>query len=194
MTEQLSSIEQVRQVLERFQDYYTHRDPTLLEDFLELLAGDDLEVIGTNGIRPRQGEWYLGQAAARELFLGDWQSWGDLRLDVPEARIHVLGQVAWLSTTATVAMTIPADQNIPDYLAFVRKYLDTDGPSAEEKLLYILRGGNNTLFELRRGERFTWPLRFTAVLIRQEAGWKFHQIQFSYPTIYFPDIRIFDGI
>ena len=51
--------------------------------------------------------------------------------------------------------------------------IDQAGLSAEEKLLDILRGGSNTLYELRRGEQFVRPLRFTAVLVRQADGWRF---------------------
>jgi hypothetical protein len=192
MSNPSSFVEQVRQVLQRFQDYYTHRDPALLDTFLELLADDDLEVIGANGLRPSEGEWYLGKSAARELFLGDWQSWGDLHLDVQNATIRVNGKSAWLSATGTVSMNIPAEKNYADYLEFVRQYLDTSNISAEEKLLYILRGGNNTLYELRRGEDFVWPIRFTAVLTLHETDWKFQHMQFSFPTIYFPDVRILD--
>ena len=184
--------EQVRGILQTFQDYYTSRDPALLEPFLELLADDDLEVIGTNGIRPGEGEWYLGRTSARELFLGDWQWWGDVRLDVPGARIQGNGETAWLSAAGTVSKTIPADQNITDYLAFVRQYLETDGAAAEEKLLYILRGGSNTLYELHRSECFVWPLRFNAVLVLRNSGWKFQHMQFSFPTINFPDVRILE--
>jgi hypothetical protein len=192
MSKPLVSIEEVRQVLQRFQDYYTRRDSALLEPFLEMLADDDLEVIGTNGLRPGQEEWYLGKAAARQIFLADWQNWGDLRLDVSAARIRVNGGTAWLSASGTVNMTIPAGQNYADYLAYVRRYLDEDSASAEEKLLYILRGGSNTLYELRRGERFCWPLRFTGVLVQQEGAWKFQQMQFSFPTLNFPDARILE--
>lgn len=191
MSNPLAFIEEVRQVLLRFQGYYTLRDPGQLEPFLEMLADDDLEVIGTNGLRPAEGEWYLGKASARQIFLADWQNWGDLRLDVPATRIRVNGDTAWLSANGTVSMTILAGQNYADYLAFVRRYLDEDGASAEEKLLYILRGGSNTLYELRRGEKFCWLLRFTAVLVHQESVWKFQQMQFSFPTLYFPDARIF---
>ena len=183
-------IEQVRQVLQRFQDHYTRRDPALLNTFLELLADEDLEVIGTNGIQPSEGEWYLGKDAARELFLGDWQSWGDLSLDVPGARIRVNGKTAWLSASGTVSMTIPAEQNYNDFLSFIKQHIDEDNGSAEQKLLYILRGGSNTLFELRGGEHFVWPLRFTAVLTQQNGPWKFQHMQFSFPTRYFPDVRI----
>jgi hypothetical protein len=64
--------------------------------------------------------------------------------------------------------------------------------SAEQKLLNILRGGTNTIFELRRGEKFVWALRFTAVVVREADGWKFAQMNFSFPTIYFPDVRLFE--
>ncbi|MEW5869123.1 MAG: SDR family oxidoreductase [Chloroflexota bacterium] len=60
------------------------------------------------------------------------------------------------------------------------------------KELYILRGGSNTLYELRRGENFVWPLRFTSVLALHGANWKFQHMQFSFPTMYFPDVRILD--
>ncbi len=189
MINTITPIEQVRLVLQKFQDYYIRRDPALLDTFLELLADEELEVIGTNGVRPGQDEWYLGRDAAREIFLGDWQSWGDLRLDVPGAHIRVNGKTAWLTATATVSMTIPAEQNYASFLAFIQKHLETSPASAEEKLLYILRGGSNTLYELRRGEQFIWPLRFTAVLVLQDKQWKFQQMQFSFPTTYFPDVR-----
>jgi hypothetical protein len=185
-------VELVRQVLQRFQDYYTRREPVLLEPFLELLADDDLEVIGTNGTQPGEGEWYLNKDAARELFRSDWQSWGDLRLDVPGARIRINGKTAWLTATGTVSMNIPAEQNYQDFLTFIKQYMDSDQGSAEQKLLYILRGGSNTLFELRRGEHFVWPLRFAAVLTQQEGTWKFTQMQFSFPTVYFPDVRMLE--
>ncbi len=186
----LSDEEQVRQALQQFQVYYTRRDPALVDEFFDRLMDDDLEVIGTNGIRPGDQEWYPTRETAREIFVGDWQSWGDLRLEISAARLRLHDQTAWLSAPATVQMTIPAEKNYADYLNFIRSYMEKENLTAEQKLLYILRGGNNTLFELRRGEDFTWPLRFTAVLVKQPAGWKFRQMQFSFPTIYFPDARI----
>ena len=191
MTTQNTLEVQVRKTLQIFQDYYTRRDPALLPEFLDLMA-DDLEVIGTNGVRPGEDEWYQDRNAAREIFLGDWQGWGDVRLDVPGARIQAHGEVAWLSCAGTVEMKIETEKGFADYLAFVKKYIDTEGLTAEQKLVYLLRGGTNTLYELQRGENFIWPFRFTAVLKMESEGWKFQQMQFSFPTIYFPDARILE--
>lgn len=186
----MNDIEQVRHVLQQFQDGYTRRDVSRVDEIMQLFVDDDLEVIGTNGTQPGAGEWYLDKTGARGLVQGDWEGWGDVRLDVAGAHIQVRGEVAWLATYATVSMTIRADDSYRGYLQRIKDVIDQDGPSAEIKLLDILRGGSNTLYELRRGEEFVWPLRFTAVLVRQADGWRFQQMQFSFPTTRFPDERV----
>lgn len=183
------TIEQVRSVLQRFQDGYTRRDVSRVDEFMTLFA-DDAEVIGTNGLRPGDGEWYVDKAGTRGLVQGDWEGWGDLRLDVAGAHIETRGDVGWLTAHGTVSMTIEAAENYESYLQYIKAVIDQTGPSAEEKLLDILRGGSNTLYELWRGEQFVWPLRFSAVLVRQSDGWLFQQMQFSFPTTRFPDERI----
>ena len=81
---------ELRAVLQRFQDFYTRRDPALVDECLDLFAQDDgIELIGTGGVRPGVDEWYLGRAGVRELLLYDWESWGDVALDTAAARIAV---------------------------------------------------------------------------------------------------------
>jgi hypothetical protein len=74
----------------------------------------------------------------------------------------------------------------------VRKFLDESTLPAQQKLHYILRGGTNTVYEISRGDKFVWPLRLTAVVVREASGWKFAQLNFSFPTVYFPDVRILE--
>ena len=185
-------IDQIRLVLQRFQDGYTQRDAAHLDEIMSLFADDNLEVIGTNGVKPGVDEWYLNKASARGLVKGDWEGWGDVQLDVAGAHIQAQGDVAWLATSATVSMSIRAEENFQSYLQRIKDVLDQNDLTAEIKLLDILRGGSNTLYELRRGEHFIWPLRFTAVLLRQAGEWRFQQMQFSFPTTRFPDERIVD--
>ena len=184
--------DEIRSLLQSFQEGYTHRDTSRVDSFMELFT-DDAEVIGTNGLKPREGEWYMDRASARELVEGDWQGWGDLRLDLDSMSIRSRGDAGWVAASATVTQTIGAE-NYASYLEFVKKFLDDSKLSAEQKLLYILRGGTNTLYELRRGEKFVWALRFTAVVVREPNGWKFAQMNFSFPTIYFPDVRLMDQV
>jgi len=181
---------EIRALLQNFQDGYTRRDVTQTDDFMELFTSD-AEVIGTNGVRPGVDEWYMERASARELVQGDWEGWGDLRLSLDSMSIHSRGDVGWVAAPATVTKLI-GEENYASYLKFIQSLLDNSELSAEIKLLHILRGGTNTLYELRRGERFVWALRFTAVVVHEADGWKFTQMNFSFPTIYFPDVRLMD--
>jgi ketosteroid isomerase-like protein len=182
--------DEIRQLMQQFQDGYIHRDLAKVDSFMELFTAD-AEVIGTNGQEPGVGEWYMDRTAARELVHGDWEGWGDLRLDLDSMSVHHRGDVGWVAASATVTTHI-GEENYASYLDYVKNYIDQPDLTAEQKLLNILRGGTNTVFELRRGEKFVWVLRFTAVVLREEAGWKFVQMNFSFPTIYFPDVRILE--
>lgn len=180
----------IHDLLQSFQDGYIRRDLAQLDAFMELFT-PDAEVIGTNGARPGEDEWYTERAAARELVEGDWEFWGDLRLDLDSASIHSHGDVGWVAIPATVTQRI-GDEDYDTYLEFIKEYIEKPGISSEEKLHFILRGGTNTVYELRRGEKFIWPLRLTAVVVRESGMWRFVQMNFSFPTIYFPDVRIFE--
>jgi hypothetical protein len=184
--------QEVRSLLEAFQKGYILRDLNQLDAFMGLFTSD-VEVIGTNGVKPGVDEWYTNRNSARELVRGDWEAWGDLRLDVDSASIRVHDNVGWIAASATVTQKIGAE-NYASFLKFIREFLDTSTLSPEQKLHFILRGGTNTVFELRRGEIFVWPLRFTAVVVRAADGWKFAQVNFSFPTIYFPDVRLTDQV
>jgi len=180
--------DEIRSLLQTFQDGYTHRDLTQTDSFMELFTAD-AEVIGTNGQKPGVDEWYMDRVSARELVYGDWEGWGDLRLDLESMSVHSRGDVGWVAASATVTKMI-GPENYESYLEYVKNFIDKADLSAEQKLLNILRGGTNTVFELRRGEKFVWLLRFTAVVVREIDGWKFAQMNFSFPTIHFPDVRV----
>lgn len=180
---------EIRSLLQKFQDGYTQRDPEQVDAFMELFT-ENTEVIGTNGVKPGMDEWYTDRASARELVAGDWEGWGDLRLDLDTMSVRSHGVVGWVAASATVTKTIGAE-NYQSYLEFIKSFIDDTKLSAEQKLLHILRGGTNTVYELRRGENFVWALRFTAVVVREADEWKFAQMNFSFPTIYFPDVRLF---
>lgn len=184
-------VQAVRQTLHQFQDGYTRRNPENIAEFLRLFVPEDsLEVIGTGALDPGEDEWCLGVESTRELILNDWEGWGDLALDVAGARIFVLGDVAWLATTATVSMTIDSAETCRDTLAYIRERgAEEDGLSPRAELLEILRAAANTLNEAEQGSQYVWPLRFTAVLVRREGRFLFHQMQFSFATTRFPDVR-----
>ena len=184
----MNTNDDIRQLMQAFQEGYLRRDVTKADAFMNLFTADS-EVIGTNGVKPGVDEWYMDRASARELVVSDWEGWGDVRLDLDSMSIHSRGEVGWVAATATVTTKIGED-NYASYLEFIKTFIDDPNLTPEQKLLHILRGGMNTVYELRRGETFVWALRFTAVVVREAEGWKFAQMNFSFPTIYFPDVRI----
>jgi hypothetical protein len=186
----MNSQQEIRSLLQTFQDGYTRRDITQLDTFMALFT-PIAEVIGTNGVKPGEHEWYTSRDSARNLVEGDWNWWGDLRLDVDSASIQVHGNVGWIATTATVTKTM-GTESYASFLESIKEYIETSSLPAKEKLHFILRDGTNTIYELGRGDKFVAALRFTAVVVREADGWKFAQVNFSYPTNQYPDVRIVD--
>ena len=182
--------QEIQSLLHKFQDGYTHRDVAQLNAFMDLFT-PDTEVIGTNGVKPGVDEWYTSRDLARKMIKRDWERWGDLKLDVESATIRIQGSVGWIAASATVSKTI-GDENYAEFLEYIKEYIETSKLPAEQKLHFILRDGTNTVYELRRGEKFVWPLRFTAVVVCEVGDWKFAQVNFSFPTVGDPDVRIVD--
>ncbi len=181
---------EVRALLGRFQDGYARRDPSYLDAFMELfIPGDELEVIGTGALVPGEGEWCIGQEAVRELVASDWEYWGDVKYDVKGASIHVRGDVAWLATTGTVTDTITKEERYSGYLDYVKGVLEEDEMSQREKMLDIVGVGTDIVVALPLSETFVWPFRFRAIAVQDAGEWRFHQMQFSFPTTRSPDVR-----
>ncbi|MBE0698794.1 MAG: hypothetical protein IH586_17890 [Anaerolineaceae bacterium] len=186
-----SDIQAVRETLRQFQEGYTRRNPEEIDAFKRLFVpADELEMIGTAALEPGDDEWRFGIPGVSSMMIGDWNGWGDVVLDVADARIHTLGDVAWLATTGTVTMVLDAEENYRDTLEYIRQQLtEEDSLSPDKRLLEIIREGAAILSEAGQGSTYVWPLRFTAVLVRQAENWLFHQLQFSFATTRFPDER-----
>ena len=191
MSEELTKI---KEVIDKFQEGYLNRDPNVVDGFMDLFCDSDiLEVIGTDAYQKGQGEWSLDKVALQKMISSDWQSWGDLKLDTDQLNIHVNGQTAWFAAAGKVSRTLEPEQSYQHFIKYL-KWVTENEPeaTAKGKLLDVLRGGIITLAEAERGARYTWPIRLTGVLIRDEDQWRFCQMTFSFPTIYPPDIRFTD--
>lgn len=195
MTEEKMETPQVRTqvlaVLQHLQAGYTRRDPALSPALIEALFAPraDLLVLGTG-----DGEWNLGPRAAADLLQADWESWGDLSIDVEKAQVASRGSVAWLAAPAMVEFSY-TEQKLTDLLLrLTRKFIAQEMP-AREKVLWINWFLSQAMEQPGEAPwRFSWPLRLTAVLARTSANWQFHQLHFSFPlTARFPDERIDRG-
>lgn len=181
----------IRVLLQRFQDGYTQRDAANLDAFMGLFGRDEVvEVIGTNALEPGEGEWCKDKAAVRKLIAGDWEHWGDVVLDLDGVQIFDRGDVAWLATTGTVTDVITADYRYKGFVGYAKAVLEDEEESAKSKMLDITRLGNDLVSSLLLPETCVWPFRFTAVAVKVDGQWGFHQMQYSFATTGAPDERI----
>jgi len=67
----MSAQQEIQDLLQTFQDGYTRRNLAQVDAFMELFTSE-VEVIGTNGLKPGVDEWYLTRETARELVHGKW--------------------------------------------------------------------------------------------------------------------------
>ena len=175
--------EQVRQVLQQFQDGYTARDLSKLDSFMELFyPGDEIELIGI-GAEVRGGnEWFQGLTAVREIIEGDWEYWGNVLLDVDGAKISVQGDVAWLSTTGSLEQTSTFDKALQFYLEQMKELLEDENADQDTRLVEATHFGMRRLRERHLGEGYKWSFVLTAVLLCTADGWRFHTIHWSMPV------------
>ena len=177
------SIEEVRAVLQQFQDGYLARDVTRLDEFMRLFASDeDIELIGVGGAKRAANEWFVGQAAIRDIVEGDWTYWGDVTLDVAGAKITINGDVAWLTTTGVLTQTQAFDKALPQYLQQMKAILENAEFDPDTQLTEATHFGMRRLRERTKGLGYAWPFTFVAVLIKSDAAWRFHTIHWSMPV------------
>jgi hypothetical protein len=179
-------IQAIRDVLQKFQDAYTRRDVRTVDSFLEqlFLLDNDLLIIGTGA-----NEWCQGMEEARKLFVDDWEYWGDLCLDLPDAKITVEGTAGWVSAQGTVTKTIEEDTFLDAMFEQLREQQEQQ-ETPRARAFNLLRSTADALFETGKGDLFVWPFRFSAVLVKQAEKWLFTQLHFSFPTTRCPDVRL----
>lgn len=177
------NLSEIRATLQKFQDGYTARDVTKLDEFMQLFVQDEsIEMIGVGASERAANEWFEGLARIREIIEGDWTYWGDVKLDVAGAKITVQGEAAWFSTTGTVTQTQVFDTAIEFHLNDMKAIFEQKGLSADEKLMEATHYGMRRLRERSKGIGHRWPFTFTAVLVKVEASWRFHTIHWAMPV------------
>jgi hypothetical protein len=178
-----NQIDAVRLVLQRFQDGYSARDVSRLDEFMQLFVqSDGIEMIGVGASKRGGPEWFQGMAAIREIIEGDWTYWGDVRLNLEGAKITVLGSAAWLSTDGVLISTQEYDKALPFYINSMKELMEKEELSLDARVAEATQFGVNRLRDRIYGVGHAWPFTFTAVLMYIHEGWHFHTIHWSFPA------------
>lgn len=176
---------EIRQVLQKFQTGYLARDLTKLDEFMELfIPGEESELIGIGASARNENEWFQGATRIREIIESDWTYWGDVRLEVEQAKISFKGEVAWLSTVGAILQTdhINTDEVTEYSLNQMRELLARESLSPKQRLVEATHFGVRRWREREKSAGYPWPFTFTAVLVHLEGAWRFHTIHWSMPV------------
>ena len=170
--------DEILSVLGRFQDGYTERDLSKLDEVMELFApSDEPEMIGI-GVTER----FQGRDQIREMLESDWKYWGDVVFELDTARIKSHGDVAWLTTRGAMVQSGTHDQAMPFYVDQMKEILEDESVDVDTRVVEAAHFGVRRWRERFLGEGHRWPFMFTAVLVRSPAGWRFHLIQWAMPV------------
>ena len=148
------------------------------------LPSDEIELIGIGASARNENEWFQGPKRIREIVESDWTYWGDVRLEVGEAKITVMGDVAWLSTVGAILQTdhIRTDEVTGFSLRQMKEILENESLSPSSRVMETTHFGMRRLREREKPAGYRWPFVFTAVLVKREGRWAFHTIHWSMPV------------
>lgn len=80
---------EVIEVLQLFQEGYTKRDTTIIDEFLNMFS-DDIVYMGV-----ASHEFFKGKESVRKLTLWDWKKWLYLKIPIEKIDIRINNEVAW---------------------------------------------------------------------------------------------------
>lgn len=183
--------EEIRSLVEQLQEGYHKRDFDTVDDFIRQMfcQNQDVSIIGTSAINHTSEEWCEGLDQVKQIIVDDWKYWGDFKIDFNSITLMELDNVAHLTMVGQVEETMKNESYYQYRLNLIEDVIKDDQKSMKLKLLDIMRGTADTLFETECGEDYNWPIRLSALVVKEYEQWKFKHIHFSYPITFYPPVR-----
>ncbi|WP_346900127.1 hypothetical protein [Clostridium sp. UBA7503] len=181
------------EVLNIFNEAYVKRDINEIDSFMDKLFDKDesVTIVGTC-----DDEWCIGYEEVKDIFLSDWEYWGDLRVIADEATVIELENTAIIYTPATVKYSFNSrSDTYTRYLGYIKEYFDEGSDESKKSNKVKLTEINWTLCHLLNQrdniERdYLWDIRISFILIKKENRWIIKHMQFSLPVVgHLPDVR-----
>lgn len=184
---------ELKEILNVFNEAYIKRDINEIDSFMDKLFDKDesVTVVGTC-----DGEWCIGYEEVKDIFLSDWEYWGDLRVKIDEATVIELDNTAIIYTPGTVKYSFNSrSDTYTRYLGYIKEYFDESSDDSKKPNKVKLTEINWTLSHLLNQrdsiERdYLWDIRISFILTKKENRWIIKHMQFSFPVVgYLPEVR-----
>lgn len=183
------SFNEVKEVIEKFQVGYRQKEIMNIDLFVDEMFSkkDGLVVLGSG-----MDQWAFNAADTKKIIEKHWSKennyFKEIDFKFGEAKIFTTENVAWVITIGNIKNKISEDEQIEKTITKVKDVLNKQVKS-QENALFSARTIADTLRNIDKGDDYVWPFRFTAVLIKEEGSWKFHQMQFSLDSVSFWQYR-----
>ena len=109
------------------------------------------------------------------------KQWDTLNLGLEDAIISEHEGAIWLISQGEAKKRINYENAIKMEMEKAKEIIES-GLSSKEKLHKINRNILTMINEASKGEEFVWPIRFEAVLTKEDGSWLLNHVQFSYPS------------
>ena len=188
---------EISSLIESFQKAYQLKNPTQAALYTKQWFGDNEEsfIIGTS-----INEWCLGLKEIEDLFRGDWDYWGDVSMDIPNAYIKYDEEMAIVYIPATVRYDFDHKSETDErYLGYMTSdILDEEIADNDSVLFARMQESNyilNHYLRQRNNEQrsYNWDLGISMILQKSEGKWSINQMQYSMPEqSNYADVRLSD--
>jgi hypothetical protein len=173
------SIKEVQCVLKGLQELYNEKNHDILESYIKdnFSFSEELVVLGND-----MNQWCRSEAEIKELIKAQWSVennyWKQIDFKFDDAIIYADKNTAWVISIGNITDTITEEQQLQSTINKIAEIINKEKIS-KEAALDVVNKIARTLRDVELGEKYVWPFRFTCVLIKENACWKFHQMQYS---------------
>jgi len=177
------SREAIIEALNNLQANYLNKSATI-EDTIKnmFLSYDDIYILD-----PNENPAAIGSESMEKLISEQREKWNEMQLSINEAIIRTEGDTALIVTNGIFKKVLSSDEILSNEWDKIKETLQKE-EKGEDKLFEAQKQIAYTLKELAFGEECLWEFRFEALAIKENNIWKFHNLQFSYPSLY-----VFEG-
>jgi len=159
----------ILKVLQQLQEGYSRRDPTYIDEFMQIFSKDDVFlIIGTN---PQ--EVFRSFETAKQLFLDDWKNWGQVVFDIPNAIITGNEKMVWVFMNGNNMDLITSE--------YVNNCIVKWEQSSLEEITSKKKAQFFEILNHQEGNLLISPIRITLILVKEMGRWLIQHMHFSFP-------------
>lgn len=174
--------------IKKLQEGYSNKNVKILDEFVEeIFTGKpDMTILGTS-----TNEFFRGPEGIKTLLKDDWESWGDLNLNIDSLKYQLINNLSFFYINGTVKYTFEHTKSRDErYLEYVKGIINDEKIPKSQRISFA----NWVLtlnFHRHEGNPrdYYWPISLCGIMEKVNEKWKFSNLMFSISPSNYPDER-----